>query len=121
MVDRFRGIDYLVDEVDDRINRERVLIMFYENRIVLKDLLDPRNDLPNEAAKFNYILGIIKVNYHINIYQTLVYLMDEGYEMKSLVEILDEDSRKKIEQEMKDIFRIKGVREGEVDIEDFLV
>lgn len=118
-LEKYCGYDYLVDEVSDRMNRERIHIMFYENRINVAEILDIRNKYPNEIAKFNHIVGLIKFNYHINLHQILIYLMDDGHEMRRLLSILDVDTYSKLKIEMRDIYKIRD-DEDEVGLDDFL-
>ncbi len=120
-LEKFCGYDYLLDEVDDRVNMEKIHIMLHENRIDVKAILDSRNILPNETAKFNHIIELIKFNYHINIYKTILYLIEDGHDMRRLISVLDPDTRQKLETEMKDIYRIRGREvDDEVGLDDFL-
>lgn len=119
-LEKFCGYDYLEAEVSDRIIREKVHVVLYENRIDLKEMLKAKIIFPNESAKFNHILGLIKFHYHINLYEILVCFMEDGHEPKKLVALLDPDNRSKIESELKDIYRIR-VSEDEVGLDDFLI
>jgi hypothetical protein len=97
------------NEITKKIMRERFFGEFKENNFNLKNLIVNVKEDINNLGKFNFFLRMVKQNYHINIYDSILFLEDEGYDIKKLGGLLNSENKATLKTELMEKFRMKKV------------
>lgn len=96
-------------EVIKKISRERFFGELQDQNIDFKHLVKNFKDDVNGLGKFNFFLRMIKQNYHINIFESILFLEEEGYKVKAVGALLSSDNKFILKTELNEKFKTKKV------------
>lgn len=102
-------------EVIKKISRERFFGELQDQSFDLKSLIKNYKEDFNGVGKFNFFLRMMKQNYHINIFEAVIFLEDEGYKVSSIDSLLSSENRFALKTELNEKFKTKKIEPSILD------
>lgn len=96
-------------EVIKKISRDKFFGELQDQGIDFKTLIKNFKDDVNGLGKFNFFLRLMKQNYHINVFESILFLEEEGYRVKSIAALLTSENRFTLKTELNEKFKTKKV------------
>ena len=107
------------NEITKKISKERFFGEFQEHNFNLKNLIvNVKQDI-NNLAKFNFFLKMMKQNYHINIYESILFIEEEGHDIKKLGSLLNTENTHVLKTELSE--RLKTRKSEPSILEKFII
>ncbi len=97
------------NEVIKKISRERFFGELQDQNIDFKILVKNFKEDLNTLGKFNFFLKMMKQNFNINIYESILFLEEEGYKTKSVGALLTSDNKYTLRMELTEKFKTRKI------------
>ncbi len=96
-------------EVIKKISKEKFFGELQDQNIDFKYLIKNFKEDVNGLGKFNFFLRMVKQNYHINIFESILFLEEEGFKIKAIGALLSSDNKFVLRTELTEKFKTKKI------------
>ncbi len=105
----------LEGDVTKKIIKERFYAEMQDYNIDMKYLLSNYKVDLNYVALFNHFLRVVKTNHQICIYESLLILDDDEWDIKKVMKLLTSEMHNQLEIEMGEKYKLKKAEKSLID------
>ena len=93
-------------DVIKKISKERFFGEMHDQNIDIKILMRTYKEDLNATGKFNFFLRMMKQNFHINLYESMLFLEEEGHKPKNIFALFTSDNKHALKMEFVEKFKL---------------
>lgn len=96
-------------DVIKKISKERFFVEMHDQNIDIKLLMRTYKEDLNATGKFNFFLRMVKQNFHINLYESMLFLEEEGHKPKNIFALFTSDNKHALKMEFVEKFKTSKI------------